>query len=166
MAAKASDHPQIVARGAGLVFFLKDLPSRRMIEGYGDRFSPGSEASIEQALIMMRNASVLVRRIDLYFAANGLSQLRFLIMIVIDREIDRDWLTQAEIAEKLDVSKPVMTRTVQTLLKAGLLSVEADKEDRRIKRLSLTSDGQALLFDLLPGYFDTITSFMASPNAH
>lgn len=115
---------------------------------------------------MMRNASVLVRRIDQYFAANGLSQLRFLIMIVIDREIDRDWLTQAEIAEKLDVSKPVMTRTVQTLLKAGLLSVEADKEDRRIKRLSLTSDGQASLFDLLPGYFDTITSFMESPNTH
>ncbi len=137
-----------------------------MIEGYGDRFSPGSEASIEQALIMMRNASVLVRRIDHYFAANGLSQLRFLIMIVIDREIDRDWLTQAEIAEKLDVSKPVMTRTVRTLLKAGLLSVEADKEDRRIKRLSLTSEGRALLFDLLPGYFDTITSFMESPNAH
>lgn len=137
-----------------------------MIEGYGDRYSPGSEASIEQALIMMRNASVLVRRIDLYFAANGLSQLRFLIMIVIDREIDRNWLTHAEIAEKLDVSKPVMTRTVQTLLKAGLLSVEADKEDGRTKRLSLTSEGQTLLFELLPGYFDTITSFMESPNAH
>jgi len=137
-----------------------------MIEGYVDRFSPGSEASIEQALIMMRNASVLVRRIDQYFAANGLSQLRFLVMIVIDREIDRNWLTQVEIAEKLDVSKPVMTRTVQTLLKAGFLKVEADERDRRSKRLSLTADGEAVLVDLLPGYFATIAEFMESRNTH
>lgn len=137
-----------------------------MIEGYVDRFSPGSEESIEKALVMMRSASVLVRRIDQYFAANGLSQLRFLVMIVIDREIDRNWLTQVEIAEKLDVSKPVMTRTVQTLLKAGLLKVEADERDRRSKRLSLTSDGQAVLVDLLPGYFATITGFMESRNAY
>lgn len=137
-----------------------------MIEGYVDRFSPGSEESIEHALVMMRNASVLVRRIDQYFAANDLSQLRFLVMIVIDREIDRNWLTQVEIADKLDVSKPVMTRTVQTLLKAGLLKVEADKRDRRSKRLSLTSDGEAVLVDLLPGYFATITEFMESPIGH
>ena len=142
------------------MFFLKDLPSRQMIEGYANTISEGGEEDIEKALVMMRNASILVRRIDQYFAGIGISQLKFLIMIVIDREIDRTWLYQSEIVEKLDVSKPVLTRTVQSLQKAGFVSISQDEHDKRSKRLSLSPEGAALLSDILPGYFEEITDFM------
>ena len=146
------------------MFFLKDLPSRQMIEGYSSTIRPGGEKEIAEALVMMRNASVLVRQIDQYFSRAKLSQLKFLIMIVIDREPDRMWLHQSEIADRLDVSKPVLARTVQALLEAGLLHLSRDERDKRWKRLSLSPDGARLLSELLPGYFDLITDFMRSRN--
>ncbi|MEM8838857.1 MAG: MarR family transcriptional regulator [Pseudomonadota bacterium] len=143
------------------MFFLKDLPTRQMIEGYVTTLEAGDEDAIETALIMMRDASVLVRRIDQYFQAENLSQLRFLIMIVIDREPERPWLYQGEVAERLDVSKPVLTRAVQSLMDAGLLTVSPDEDDKRWKRLSLSPDGTKRLHALLPGYFQLISDFMA-----
>lgn len=131
-----------------------------MVEGYAGDISQGEEGEVEKALIMMRDASILVRRIDQYFSENNLSQLKFLIMIVIDREIDRTWLYQSEISDKLDVSKPVLTRTVQSLLKTGLVGVSKDELDKRAKQLSLTDEGSAVLSKLLPSYFALITDFM------
>lgn len=134
------------------MFFLKELPTRQMIEGYARRFD-GNGDRIEKALAALRQASLLIRRLDDYFARHGLSQLRFLMLIAIDREPERDWLTVGELRDRLDVSGPVVARTLRVLEEDGLVRVERDEADARQKRISLTRRGRSKLENILEGYF-------------
>ena len=131
-----------------------------MIQGYVERIPDSNTNAIQHALVMMRQASLLVRRLDAYFASHGLSQLRFLVMIVIDREPDRTDLYANEIADRIDVSRPVLTRALKSLDQEGLISSKADESDGRAKRISLTRKGQRRLDAILPGYFREICDFM------
>lgn len=143
------------------MFFLKDLPSRRMVTGYADRFEGVDPAKVSDALALMRAASVLIRDLESYFAAHGLSQLRFLTLIVIDREPERTSLSVHEIADRLDVSRPVLTRTLQTLHKAGLVTMSTNEDDARSKEVSLTKAGSERLEQVLPGYFAILDRAMS-----
>ena len=55
------------------MFFLKELPSRQTLERYSVRYPDLDVGNLEDALIMMRRASVLVRELEKYFDARGLS---------------------------------------------------------------------------------------------
>jgi DNA-binding MarR family transcriptional regulator len=50
-----------------------------------------------------------------------------------------------ELSERLGLSLPATSRTVDGLLRRGLLSRHEDTEDRRIKRVRLTDDGRAIV---------------------
>ena len=91
------------------MFFLKELPTKAMLDKYTGDLTSDEKTSITEALGIMRQASLLVRNIETYFSSHDLSQLRFLILIVIDREPDRTSLYAHEIASRLDVSRPVLT---------------------------------------------------------
>jgi DNA-binding MarR family transcriptional regulator len=142
------------------MFFLKQLPSKEMLAKYASDLSLQEQDSVLEALAIMRKASLLVRNIENYFSANNLSQLRFLILVVIDREPDRTSLYAHEIAARLDVSRPVMTRTIQKLITDGLLTSSNDEIDKRAKQIALTEKGQACLLQVLPGYFNEINTLM------
>ena len=131
-----------------------------MIDGYVSASGVGDVDTVAQALSMMRKASQLERILDAYFSSHNLSQLKFHILIVIDREPETDSLRQSEINQRLDVSKPVLHRTVASLLDEGLLVRSDDTEDSRAHRLALTDAGKAMLAAILPGYFVTISDFM------
>ena len=138
------------------MFFLKDLPSRRMVDGYADRF-PGVDVDrVLDALVLMRRASLLIRELEAYFAQRDLSQLRFLTLILIDREPERDCLAASEIAERLDVSRPVVTRTLQSLEKAGLIAITENAEDARSRNVTLSAAGKSKLDEVLPAYFEIL----------
>jgi DNA-binding MarR family transcriptional regulator len=142
------------------MFFLQELPSRMMIDRYVSATGVGDVDTVAQALSMMREASQLIRLIEAYLSDYNLSQLKFHILIVIDREPETDSLRQSEINQRLDISKPVLHRTVASLLKDELLVRRDDPEDSRAHRLALTDAGKAVLATILPGYFETITEFM------
>lgn len=143
------------------MFFLKELPTRAMLEAYNERFPAMNVSAVESALRLLRQASLLLRELDAYFVTHDLSQLRFLVLVVLDRESDRDGLMASEIAARLDVSRPVATRTLQTLASAGLLQVDTHVDDGRAKQVRLTSAGRRKLGALLPGYYRVIEVFMA-----
>ena len=50
-----------------------------------------------------------------------------------------------ELSDLLGLSLPATSRTVDGLLRRGLLSRHEDAEDRRIKRVRLTGDGRAVV---------------------
>lgn len=141
------------------MFFLKELPSRQMVAGYAEAHDVPADA-IADGLTLMRRASLLIRRLERYFADHRLSQLRFLILIVIDREPERDSLTVGEITDRLDVAGPVVARTLGVLVADGLVASDADRRDARVKHVRLTPDGHATLRRLLPGYFAIIADAM------
>lgn len=135
------------------VFFLRELPSQQMVQGYADRFEGVDAGKVLDALGMMRAGSLLIRELEAYFAQHDLSQLRFLTLILIDREPARDHLTASEIADRLDVSRPVVTRTLQGLQKAGLIVIAGNPDDARSRDVALTAAGQNKLCEVLPEYF-------------
>ena len=142
------------------MFFLKSLPSTDMIRGFLDQHPGASAENIQDALILMRRASVLVREIEQYFAKHGLSQLRFLVLIVIAREPERDSLRIHEIIDRVDVSKPVMTRTLAAMQKDGLITLSDDPDDGRGKVVTPTQTAADTLTTLLPGYFEILNTHM------
>ncbi|MEO1657113.1 MAG: MarR family transcriptional regulator [Pseudomonadota bacterium] len=135
------------------MFFLKELPTLQMIEGYGEHFPAHGAQQVLSKLTFLREASLLQRRLDTYFSEHGFSQLRFLALVVIDREIERDELSHGEITERLDVSKPVVTRTLNSLTDEGLLRVSRREQDGRTKVFELTQQGRKKLAHVFPGYF-------------
>ena len=141
------------------MFFLRELPTRMMIDKYVAEAGTGDTDVIAQTLSMLRKASQLGRQLDAYFSVQNLSQLKFLILVVIDREPDTDRLRQSEVNQRLDVSKPVLHRTVMAMLDAGLLERSEDLNDARAHKLSLTEAGKTTLKAILPGYFQMISDF-------
>ncbi|RQS59858.1 MarR family transcriptional regulator [Burkholderia sp. Bp8963] len=144
------------------MFFLKELPSRELLESYHARFPAMNVDNVHAALHMLRRASLLMRELDNYFAENELSTLRYLILVVLDREKRPEGMKASELADRVDVSRPVMTRTLQSLVDDGMLAYTPCEEDARAKLVSLTRVGRSRLNRVLPGYYRLIDQFMSS----
>lgn len=133
-----------------------------MVDGYADRLAGFDADKVLCALRKMRTVSLLIRDLEAYFARQELSQLRFLTLIIIDREPERDSLAASEIAERLDVSRPVVTRTLQALEKSGLIAISCNEDDARSRMVRLTELGKAKLTEVLPGYFAILHADLAA----
>ncbi|WP_296228113.1 MarR family winged helix-turn-helix transcriptional regulator [Ralstonia sp. UBA689] len=142
------------------MFFLKELPSKEMLARYRQRFPAMNVDNVHAALHMLRRASLLMRELDGYFTEHGLSTLRYLILVVLDREDSDDGLMVSELADRLDVSRPVMTRTLQTLSDDGMIQLSTSDSDSRAKLVHLTKAGNGALNRVLPGYYRLIDQFM------
>ncbi len=124
-----------------------------MLDRYAAQFPDVACDKLDRTLHMLRQASLLIRKLDAYFMRQGLSQTRFFILIVLDRECDRQKLAIREIVEKLDVSKPVVTNTLKSLQQDGLIIMTEIQEDRRGKWVEMTAAGRCKLYEVLPGYY-------------
>ncbi len=142
------------------MFFLKDLPSRQMLENYKKRFPEMSVDHVGAGLKLLRHASILLRRIETYFAGHKLSQTRFLILVVLDREGKGGGLLAKEIAGKLDISRPIVTNTLKSMKEMGLLTICPHADDGRAKWITLTEAGREKLGTVLPDYYSIIHNFM------
>lgn len=146
------------------MFFLKELPSREMLKRYKDRFPNMDLDKTEQALCLLRKASFLIRELDRYFATNGLSQTRFYILIVLEREPNLKSLSMIDFAKRLDVSKPVITNTLKALEKENLVEIVPSKTDARVKIVTITERGRDVLRKVLPGYYAVINEHIKEDN--
>lgn len=70
---------------------------------------------------------------------------------VLDTLWKQDGMTQSELTERLHRSPSTITKTVQRLEKAGLVSRCADDSDERVSRVCLTAAGR----DLRPAVEET-----------
>jgi DNA-binding MarR family transcriptional regulator len=128
-----------------------------MVEGYTGAIKGIHPEEILSALESLREASLVMRRLEDHFALHGLSQVRFLVMVVIDREPDIKALTHGQIAERLDVSKPVVTRTLKTLMDAAMIEPVRLARTGPKKHYQLTAQGRDKLLGLMPSYFERLT---------
>ena len=71
----------------------------------------------------------------------GLHVAQELFLFVLWRE---EGLSQSELAARLRVELPTLTKAVQRMERAGLLIRRADEQDRRVSRVYLTEQGCAL----------------------
>ena len=76
-------------------------------------------------------------------------------------EISDHALAVHELAEQLGLSVAATGRAVDALAKEGLVSRRDDVNDRRVKRLTLTEAGEALLLRLTEAHRDGLQKFVA-----
>ncbi|WP_254684847.1 MarR family winged helix-turn-helix transcriptional regulator [Tateyamaria omphalii] len=125
-----------------------------MIEGVTANVPEVSPPRVLSVLTRLRAASVLMRDGEAYLRGHGLSQTQFLALMMIMREPERTSLSAVEIATRLDVSKPVLSKVLASLIDKGLIAPAAKQPaDRRQKQLCLTAEGTRRFADILPGYF-------------
>jgi DNA-binding MarR family transcriptional regulator len=71
----------------------------------------------------------------------SLSLRQFLVL----QRIDEGNRRTVDVARAVRVTSPTMTRVIDRLVQTGLVTREADPDDRRVLRLALTPAGQRLL---------------------
>lgn len=63
---------------------------------------------------------------------------------------EADGRTQAELARQVAIEPPTMVRTIDRMVRDGLVTRERDPHDARATRISLTDEGAALRDELVP----------------
>ena len=70
-----------------------------------------------------------------------------------------------ELAEKLGTSTPAMSRAVDDLVKKGLVTRVEDPDDRRARRIELTTKGREVVDRIVTVRLKGVTAFAASLSA-
>ena len=136
------------------MFFLKFLPMQAMIANYSEHFPEGAEPAIAGKLQLLREASVLLRKLEEYFRERDFSFTRFLICVILDQS--SEGLTHTQIVERVDVSSPVISRSLKALVDDGYVEAVPDPQNPRSRLQQLTESGKDRLTGLMPGYYEIL----------
>ena len=93
-------------------------------------------------LRIQRASRVIGRHFDAAFRELGLNNWQFSLLMKLNRPSP---LTVTHLAEELGMDRTTTTKNLKPLERRGLLTIRRDELDARVKRVVLTSAGQALL---------------------
>ena len=103
-------------------------------------------------LAAQRAARALSRRFDEAFRAFGITSGQFSLLNALNRP---EPPSLGSVAELLAMDRTSLTANLKPLQRDGLVLVEADPSDQRIKRLLLTAAGQQILAEAMPVWTST-----------
>lgn len=142
---------------------LKDLPRYECLTEAARQF-PDLDPSASQAFLhLIRAGDDVWRVMNAHFADHGITQGRFLVMMLL---LERQGTgcprpnTPAEIADCAQVSRATITGLLDTLERDGFVSREPDSADRRMITVKLTAAGTKFMNELLPAHFRLISTLM------
>ena len=114
-----------------------DLPFNTTLEVYGRCLCLG----------MHRAARTLARRFDAAFAPLGISHGQYSLMMSLNRP---DPPRLGEAAPFLPMDRTTLTANLKPLERLGYIEIVPDKDDKRSRRLILTSAGRKVLAAAVP----------------
>jgi len=94
-----------------------------------------------------RAARVLARRFDTVLRPAGLTNEQYSLLMALNRPVPPQ---MKEVAALLGADRTTLTAAFKPLVRQGLVEVQPDAEDARIRRPALTPLGQARLAAALP----------------
>ncbi|MFO1169432.1 MAG: MarR family transcriptional regulator [Hyphomicrobiaceae bacterium] len=101
-----------------------------------------------EALLLLTDAARLLRtHVDRRAAEHGMTRAQWGALIRIGR---RSGITQAEIAEQMEIQPISLVPVLDRLCEQGLIERQAHPSDRRAKLLRLTPKGEKVLLELEP----------------
>jgi DNA-binding MarR family transcriptional regulator len=113
---------------------------------------PGSD---DRGFVIEESTGYLVNRLGrsmagqlaerMRVAGGGIGQWAVLLFLWA-----RDGMSQAELARVVAIEPPTMVRTIDRMVRDGLVTRVADPADGRISRINLTDRGRALRDELVP----------------
>lgn len=64
--------------------------------------------------------------------------------MVMSQLWEKEGVAQSELADACGLEKPTITKVIERMSEAGLIKVEKDQKDRRVRRVYLTERGRSL----------------------
>lgn len=141
------------------MFYLLDQPTEKEFQSLAARYKEMEPSSVKAAVTLLKTGSDVLTGFEKMLNGYGLSQGRFLILIVMNRQPDQS-TSPSVLAGKIGVTRATMTGLIEGLVKDGLIKRYVDKSDRRKYSLRLTVKGTRLLESLLPDYWSRIFNLM------
>jgi DNA-binding MarR family transcriptional regulator len=141
------------------MFFLEDLPDFRTMKGFAKRFPEMEIDTTAACLRLLRVASHLIRNLENHFTGHGLSQARFLVLVVLERTSEKQ-LMPVEIARQLGISKKNTARVLSFMEEDKLVRRTCHETDGRASVVTITSKGADILTAALPGYYRVLNRAM------
>ena len=129
--------------------------------------SPDIARSVAEACLCLhvqRAARALARHFDDVFRPLEITSGQYSLLMSLNRPAP----TMGDTADFLAMDRTTLTAALKPLERRGLVRVAADAEDRRVKRLTLTPTGNAVLakaYALWQQHHSAIEAGMASPSA-
>ena len=144
-----------------LMFYLKDLPTDRTLGEFAKRYPELDPSALKTCVVLLRTGSDLLTAFEAILGKHGLSQGRFLILIVMNRTPNKA-INPSTLAEKVGVKRATMTGLLDGLERKGLVKRLAHPEDRRKVSIRLTDTGRQILDEMLPNYYSRIAKLMVN----
>lgn len=141
------------------MFEILDLPSHDTLKRIAARYPALEISALECWLKLMRVSGDCMENLDAFLAGHNLSQRRFFVLILLMR--NPDGLNVSQLAAGTGVSCATMTGVVDGLLRASLLTREANCQDRRAFVVRITDAGQQLLDEVLPLHYRRVSGIMS-----
>ena len=143
------------------MFYLKDLPTDTTLHEFSRRYPNMNPSAIKTCAELLRTGSELLTAFETILGSRGLSQGRFLTLIVMNRNPD-DAASPSDLAKKVGVRRATMTGLLDRLERDNLIERLAHHRDRRKIGVRLTSSGRQVLAEMLPDYYRSIAKIMAN----
>ena len=143
------------------MFYLKDLPTDKTLNEFSKRYPDLDPSALETCVALLRTGSDLLTAFETILGKHGLSQGRFLTLIVLNRTPNKA-INPSTLAEKVGVKRATMTGLLDGLEQKGLVKRLAHPEDRRKVSIRLTGTGRQVLDEMLPDYYSRIAKLMVN----
>ena len=141
------------------MFLLKELPDQKAMEEFSKCYSDMDISTTAACLRIFKVASVLLRELEKHFLLHGLSQARFLALIVLEREPAKQQMP-VEIAFKMGTSKKNTARLLELMKEDGLISIYDHESDGRASIVKINAKGTKALSKAMPGYYKIMNKAM------
>jgi len=143
------------------MFYLKDFPTDHALNQIAKRYSELDPSALKTCAALLRSGSDLLTAFETLLGKHGLSQGRFLTLIVLNRKPE-EAISPSILAEKVGVKRATMTGLLDGLEQKGQVKRLNHPEDRRKISIQLTEAGRQILDKMLPGYYKYIAKFMVT----
>jgi len=138
----------------------KETTYKEILQQIKEEYMHMDSSSTESVLYLLQFITQFSSVVEKYFAHYGLSQGRFIIMILLFTYPKITW-TPATLAENMGITRASITGLLDGVEKSGLVERKACPQDRRRLIITLTQKGKAFLKEMLPEHFQRTSQFMS-----
>ncbi len=146
---------------ADKLFYLRDLPDDKTLREFAERYQDMDPLAVKACIALARTASDLLTGFEAMLSRHGLSQGRFLALIVMNRNPE-EAIGPSELAAKVGVTRATMTGLLDGLHADELIVRQVHTDDRRRVSVRLTAKGLDVLERVLPDYYRRTSKVMGS----
>ena len=138
----------------------RDWPRYECLQERALRYPDLDVGAVEATLSLLRVSQEVVEGLGAQYERHGISQGRFLVLMILDRYPDQA-LLPSDLADRIGVTRATITGLVDGLEKDKLVARQPHPGDRRALTVVLTARGRVFLDNMLPNHYRRIAGLMA-----